>query len=121
MTFVPIEKCEALDDPGVEAAADMLGYFLDNVTAVFEPGKLRPGRNRKDGFFTFFAMISELHRPSIHVRAAKASVSQCSFRVVSAHSAPAGCTIRRLREAVRKQDGPPVEPEGHLPFDRAYL
>jgi hypothetical protein len=84
MTFVPIEKCKTLNDPGVEAAADMLGDFLDNVTAISEPGKLRPGRYRKHGFFTFFAMISELHRRSIPVPAAKASVSFRSARLLGA-------------------------------------
>jgi hypothetical protein len=103
MTFVPIEKCKTLNDPGVEAAADMPGDFLDNVTAISEPGKLRPGRYRKHGFFTFFAMISELHRRSIPVPAAKASVSFRSARLLGAcrRICPPPARSRLLRRILR--------------------
>jgi hypothetical protein len=71
MTLVFVEEIEAVDDPGVEAAADVLGNFLDDVPPVLEPKQFRTRRYRKDGLFTLFAMISELHRRSIPGRQTK--------------------------------------------------
>lgn len=72
VAVVFVEKIESVHDPGVEAAADVLGDFLDDMTPVLEPQKFRARRYGKDGFFTFLAMISELHRRSIPFRAEKA-------------------------------------------------
>jgi hypothetical protein len=65
MTVVLIEKVQAVDDPGVEAAADVLGNFLDDMAPVLEPQQFRTRRHRKDGLFALFAVISKLHRRSI--------------------------------------------------------
>ena len=64
MTLVFVKKVETLDDPGVEAAADVLSDFLHDVAAVLEPLKFRARRYREDGLFAFFAVISVAHRPA---------------------------------------------------------
>jgi hypothetical protein len=86
--IVFIEEVEAVNDPRVEAAADMLCNFLDNVTPVLEPLQFRTSRHRKDGLFAFFAVIPELHRESIPGRWQKASAraNACASRSSRARS-----------------------------------
>ena len=65
MTIVFIKEVEALDNPCVETATDVLGDFFHHVPPIFQPHQFRARRDGKDGLFALFAMISGLHRRSI--------------------------------------------------------
>lgn len=75
VALVFIEEIQTLDDPQIEPAADVFGDLLNDVTPVLEPLEFRARRYRKDGLFTFFAVISELHRRSIPGRRENAFVA----------------------------------------------
>jgi hypothetical protein len=59
---VSVEKLEALDDPRVETAVHVRLHFLDEVRAVLEPGEIGAWRGGEDRLFTFFAVVSVVHR-----------------------------------------------------------
>ncbi len=79
VAFVLIEEIEAFHHPQIETAGDVLGDFLNDMAAVLQPPKFRARRYRKDGFFAFFAVISELHRRSIPARSQNASISSAAY------------------------------------------
>lgn len=82
MALVLIEEVEAVDDPRIKAAADVLRDFLDDVAPVLEPQEFRARRHGEDGFFTFLAMVSELHRRSIPFRGEK-GLSPSAFQALA--------------------------------------
>ncbi len=62
VAVVFVEEIEAVDHPGVEAAADVLRDFLDDMPAILEPLELRARCGREHRLLALLAVISSLHR-----------------------------------------------------------
>jgi hypothetical protein len=58
MTAVVVEKLEALDHPGVEAAREMAGHLAHDVLTIAKPRQLRMRGSGPHRFLAFFAMVS---------------------------------------------------------------
>jgi hypothetical protein len=61
MAVVAFEELHAVHDPGIEAGTYVLEDFTHEVPAIAQPGQFRSRRCEPDGFFTLFALITDVH------------------------------------------------------------